>query len=65
MFAPALATIRTVEVLQFCSWSACRMKNWLRARATSGSTVMFPSGTENIMCRKFSQYMVRRGYIMG
>ena len=37
MFAPELATMRTVDVPQFCSWSACRIKNWFRAWATSGS----------------------------
>ena len=31
-------TIRTVEVLQFCSWSACRMKIRFSASSTSGVT---------------------------
>ncbi len=36
MFAWLEATIRTVLVEQFCSWSACRIRNRLSARATSG-----------------------------
>ena len=42
MFAPELATMRTVDVPQFCSWSVCRIKNWFRAFTTSGSGVMCP-----------------------
>jgi len=30
-------TVRTVEVEQFCSWSAWRRRSRLSARATSGS----------------------------
>jgi hypothetical protein len=28
--------MRTVDVEQFCSWSACRRRKRLRAEATSG-----------------------------
>jgi hypothetical protein len=31
------ATIRTVDVEQFCSWSACRSRKRLRAFVTSGT----------------------------
>ena len=36
MFAPPEATMRTVDVEQFCSWSACSTRNMLSACATSG-----------------------------
>ena len=35
--APELATMRTVEVEQFCSWSACSTQKRLSAFTTSGS----------------------------
>jgi len=35
---PVLPARRTVEVLAFCSWSACRMNNSSSAFACSGST---------------------------
>jgi hypothetical protein len=47
--------MRTVEVLQFCSWSACRMSRRLSARSTTGRTVYGSAGTENIMRRKLEQ----------
>ena len=31
-----LPTMRTVEVVQFCSWSACRMSSRLSARSSTG-----------------------------
>jgi hypothetical protein len=66
MLAPEEATMRTVEVEQFCSWSACSIRNRLSARTTSGSGSIVRYGTENIMCRKFSAYLRSgRGYIMG
>ena len=37
-FACDEPTIRTVEVEQFCSWSACRMNNLFRADSMMGST---------------------------
>jgi hypothetical protein len=46
--------MRTVEVEQFCSWSACRMSSRFSAFATSGSTTYGSAGTANIMCRKFA-----------
>jgi hypothetical protein len=45
-------TSRTVEVEQFCSWSAWRMSRMRSARAASGSTVYASDGTENIIRRK-------------
>ena len=38
MLACEEPTRRTVEVEQFCSWSACRMNSMSRVRATRGST---------------------------
>ncbi|CNU46936.1 Uncharacterised protein [Mycobacterium tuberculosis] len=35
--APDEPTSRTVDVEQFCSWSACKMNNMSSARTTSGS----------------------------
>jgi hypothetical protein len=48
-----LPTMRTVDVEQFCSWSACSRKIRSRARATVGSGSITRYGVENIMCRKF------------
>ena len=53
MFAPELATIRTVEVEQFCSWSACRMKIRSIASTTSGSRSAGWPSVVNIMCRNW------------
>jgi hypothetical protein len=36
MLAWLEATMRTVEVEQFCSWSACSARKRLSARVTSG-----------------------------
>ena len=36
-FAPVEAARRTVEVLAFCSWSACRISNRSSAWTASGS----------------------------
>ena len=46
--------MRTVDVEQFCSWSACRTKSMSRVRTTSGSTSYSAVGTPNVMRRKFS-----------
>ncbi len=46
-------TIRTVEVEQFCSWSACKMSNCFSARTTTGRASYGSLGTANIMRRKF------------
>ena len=43
---------RTVEVEQFCSWSACRMSRIRSARAASGSMTYGSVGTANIIRRK-------------
>ena len=48
-------TTRTVEVLQFCSWSACRMNSRFSASSTSRVTMYWLYGSENIMCRKLAQ----------
>ena len=37
-FAPELPTMRTVDVEQFCSWSACRISSWLSAFSSTGET---------------------------
>src|SRR5690606_16902218 len=48
-------TILTVEVEQFCSWSAWRIRSTFSASATSGSTTYSWLGRANIICRKFEQ----------
>ena len=45
---------RTVEVLAFCSWSACRIIISRRARTATGFGTKRSVGTANIMRRKFS-----------
>ncbi len=47
-------TSRTVEVEQFCSWSACRMSSVRSAALAFGSTTYGSDGTANIMRRKFA-----------
>ena len=37
-FVPVLPASRTVEVLAFCSWSACRISSRSSAWAVTGST---------------------------
>src|SRR3989338_1513698 len=54
--AQELPTSRTAEVLQFCSWSACKIKSVCRA-LTAVSLIRYSFlGVENIMCRKFGIY---------
>ena len=36
--APELPTMRTVDVEQFCSWSACRIRSWFSAFSRTGET---------------------------
>src|SRR4029078_10282479 len=61
-----LPTMRTVDVAQFCSWSAWRMSSRFKARATTGEMRYGSAGTANIMCRKFSVYeRSLRGYMNG
>ena len=43
--APVEPARRTVEVLAFCSWSACRISSRSRACAASGSTWYGSQGT--------------------
>ncbi len=47
-------TSRTVEVEQFCSWSACRISSWSSALAITGSTSYGSAGKPNVIRRKFS-----------
>ena len=47
-------TSRTVDVEQFCSWSACRMNSMSSARTSSGSTSYGSAGSPNVIRRKFS-----------
>ena len=49
---PALT--RAVAVLQFCSWSAWRMKMRSIARVSTGLSFQSSAGTEKAMRRKFS-----------
>src|SRR5690606_7144057 len=49
-------TILTVEVEQFCSWSAWRINNLSSALITVGSAEYGPVGNSNIKCRKLSTY---------
>ncbi len=54
-FASLEPTIRTVDVLQFCSWSACTINSRFKASTKSGSISYGSLGTANIIRRKFSQ----------
>ena len=54
MLARLEPTIRTVEVVQFCSWSAWRIRIRFRAWTTSGVATYSSYGIENIMCRKLA-----------
>ena len=47
-------TSRTVEVEQFCSWSACSRKSMSSVLATSGSTSYGSAGTPKVSRRKLS-----------
>ena len=49
--------MRTVEVEQFCSWSACSRKIRSSALTTSGFNSKSSYGIENSMCRKFAVYL--------
>jgi hypothetical protein len=58
--------MRTVDVLAFCSWSACRMKIVSSAAAWTGLTVNSSHGVANIMWRKLAaQVRDLRGYTDG
>jgi hypothetical protein len=48
-----LPTVRIVVVLQFCSWSMCRMKRTSSAFSRMGSGSYFGSEILYIMLRKF------------
>ena len=50
-------TMRTVDVEQFCSWSACRRKMRSSAFTISGFISYSLYGSANIMCRKFAVYL--------
>ena len=47
-------TSRTVDVEQFCSWSACSTNSMSSTRAMVGSTSYGVAGTPNVIRRKFS-----------
>ena len=49
-----LPTARMALVLQFCSWSACRMKSTSSARASTGLATYFGSVRFHSMFMKFS-----------
>ena len=49
-------TSRTVDVEQFCSWSACSTNSRSSTRACTGFTSYAVVGTPNVMRRKFSTY---------
>ncbi len=53
-FACEEPTSRTVEVEQFCSWSACRISSLSSALVTTGSGMYSSAGTEKVIRRKFS-----------
>ena len=46
--------MRTVDVEQFCSWSACRISSMSSALATSGSPWYGSAGKPNVIRMKFS-----------
>lgn len=48
-------TMRTVEVEQFCSWSAWRMKSTSNALRITSSVSYCSIGVVNIMCRKLER----------
>ena len=50
-----LPAMRTVDVEQFCSWSACRMNSRSRASEATGSISYGSAGTEKNICSMFSQ----------
>ena len=56
-FACDEPTRRTVEVEQFCSWSACKIINKSRALVTAGFATYSSIGTPNVMRKKFSSKM--------
>src|SRR3569832_3014079 len=49
-FAPELPARRTVEVLAFCSWSACRMKIKSSDFSATGSTSYSSLGFAFFLC---------------
>mmetsp|Transcript_9685 Transcript_9685/g.23928 ORF Transcript_9685/g.23928 Transcript_9685/m.23928 type:complete len:209 (+) Transcript_9685:61-687(+) len=58
--------MRTVDVLAFCSWSACSISITSKQRAATGSSAYGLVGRANIMYRKFSAKLrSSRGYTMG
>ncbi len=55
-FALLDPTIRTVDVEQFCSWSACSRNSRFRALDATGLTTYSSAGTPKVMRRKLSTY---------
>ena len=59
----SVSASQTVDVEQFCSWSACRRKMRSMAFTNDGGGAYFSYGVENIMFRKFSlKLRWERGY---
>ena len=54
--ASELPTERIALVLQFCSWSACRMNSTSIARSSTGSGAYFGSDIFHSIERKFPVY---------
>src|ERR1051325_5493501 len=64
--APDEPARRPVEGGALCSWPACRMKILSIALAITGLMTYGSLGSENIMCRKFSEKLRRFcGYTNG
>src|SRR5450830_2075149 len=64
--APDEPARRTVEVEAFCSWSACRIRIWSRARTSTSLTLYSSHGLPNIMRMKLALYdRSLRGYTNG
>jgi len=55
IFALLLPTSRTVEVLQFCSWSACRISKKVSAPAPRLIHTVFSAGTAKEHVEKLAQ----------
>src|SRR5665811_395279 len=49
--ACAEPTMRTVEVEQFCSWSACRINSWSSALTMTGSCLLYTSDAADDLTR--------------
>ena len=52
--ASELATVRIVDVEQFCSWSSCKISSSSNALTAIGLSSYFSVGMRNIICMMFS-----------